>query len=279
MNLIRTLTEKVILCCIFTIFITACGDKKEFEVIPDQKKITGDLEEYLSIVEGSYKITQAERKMILTIKFKVLKALEKEKDLSEISSEVLDESGMPISGLERFQIKRGIWGHENELLKLGQVLRKGSGEVVIQLENNQITSKNESEILELLSDKAKKFNVNSVTEDVVEQVEVESNTNDLSEEVTSQDENSSSLFSDEGSENWDSMLNDYEAFVDDYISFYKKAMKGDLSAMAEYPGILAKAQALDESMKKAQSDNKLSVKQIGRLTKIQTKMLKAATGF
>jgi hypothetical protein len=80
-----------------------------------------------------------------------------------------------------------------------------------------------------------------------------------------------------GSENWDQMLNDYEQYVDEYIKFYKLAMKGDASALSEYPEMMEKATNLSESMQKAQNDNQLSVKQLNRMAKIQTRMLQAAT--
>ena len=73
------------------------------------------------------------------------------------------------------------------------------------------------------------------------------------------------------------MLDDYDEYVTEYIKFYKKAMKGDNSALAEYPAMMEKATKLSESMTEAQNDNKLSAAQIARMMKIQTKMLQAAS--
>ena len=72
------------------------------------------------------------------------------------------------------------------------------------------------------------------------------------------------------------MLDDYEEYVDEYIKFYKKAMKGDNSAMADYPAMMEKATALQTSMANAQSNNELSTTQIQRMMKIQMKMTNAA---
>lgn len=77
------------------------------------------------------------------------------------------------------------------------------------------------------------------------------------------------------SEDWDKMLDDYEEYVDQYVVLYKKAMKGDNSAITEYPALMEKANELQQSMEKAQNDNNLSPDQITRMTKIQTKMMKA----
>jgi len=92
---------------------------------------------------------------------------------------------------------------------------------------------------------------------------------------TSSDDNTTSVSS-SGSEDWDEMLDDYEEYVDEYIKFYKKAMKGDNSAMSEYPAMMEKATALQQSMAKAQNNNELSATQIQRMMKIQTKMTNAA---
>lgn len=95
--------------------------------------------------------------------------------------------------------------------------------------------------------------------------------------------NSNNIFSNEevsvtsGGENWDKMLDDYEEYVDKYIEFLRKANDGDMSAMTEYTSLMGKATQLQKSMKKAQKDNNLNVQQIERVTKIQNKMLKAAS--
>ena len=69
------------------------------------------------------------------------------------------------------------------------------------------------------------------------------------------------------------MLDDYDEYVTEYVKFYKKAMKGDNSAMAEYPAMMEKATKLQESMEKAQGNDQLSAKQISRMMKIQAKMV------
>jgi hypothetical protein len=71
---------------------------------------------------------------------------------------------------------------------------------------------------------------------------------------------------------WDKMLDDYEDYIDQYIILYKKAIKGDQSAILEYPQMLAKASSLQSSMLKAQGNNQLSVKQLNRLSTIIMKM-------
>ena len=77
------------------------------------------------------------------------------------------------------------------------------------------------------------------------------------------------------SEDYDKMLDDYEDYVNEYVKFYKKAMTGDQTAMAEYPAMMEKTSQLQISMEKAQNTHELSAAQISRMSKIQAKMLQA----
>jgi hypothetical protein len=74
---------------------------------------------------------------------------------------------------------------------------------------------------------------------------------------------------------YDKVLDDYDQYVTEYVKFYKKAMKGDNSAMSEYPIIMEKATELQKSMEEAQGNNELSIEQSRRMSEIQNKMLKA----
>jgi hypothetical protein len=96
------------------------------------------------------------------------------------------------------------------------------------------------------------------------------------ENVDSNEASTSITKTNSESKDWDKMLDDYEDYVDEYIKFYKKAIKGDQSAMSEYPALIEKATKLQTSMENAQKDNELSSNQIQRMMKIQTKMTNAA---
>jgi hypothetical protein len=74
------------------------------------------------------------------------------------------------------------------------------------------------------------------------------------------------------------MLDDYEAYVDEYLVLYKKAMAGDNTAMAEYPALMQKAAALQQTMGEAQAAGTWGAEQIQRMLAIQTKMANAALG-
>jgi hypothetical protein len=87
--------------------------------------------------------------------------------------------------------------------------------------------------------------------------------------------NSSTVNDTEDSEDWDQMLDDYESFTDDYVVLYKKALKGDASALETYPELMEKAEELQKSLVNAEKSKKLGMAQLKRMTKIQTKMLQA----
>lgn len=77
-----------------------------------------------------------------------------------------------------------------------------------------------------------------------------------------------------GDEDWDSLIDSYEEYVDKYISYMEKAMKGDMSALAEYPSLLEKVEEYSTKMDKAKGN--MSSAQMSRYMKITNKMTEAA---
>lgn len=76
------------------------------------------------------------------------------------------------------------------------------------------------------------------------------------------------------SNDWNSILDDYEKYIDKYIKLYKKAKAGDTSALTEYPALLEKAQSLSNKLSGAQGD--LKPAQASRFLKLQQKLTNAA---
>ena len=93
----------------------------------------------------------------------------------------------------------------------------------------------------------------------------------------SSDDDSDTASSSSGSQDWDALLNSYEQYVDKYISYMKKAAKGDMSALSEYPALMEKAQEFSEKMENAQGD--MSASQWARYMKITNKMTQAAANM
>ena len=94
------------------------------------------------------------------------------------------------------------------------------------------------------------------------------------EATESSEESANETFSNTETPSWDDLLDSYEQFVDQYISLVKKASKGDVTAIAEYPSVMEKATEFAEKMKGAQSD--MSSSQWARYMEITNKMSKAA---
>lgn len=94
------------------------------------------------------------------------------------------------------------------------------------------------------------------------------------EATESSEESSNETFSTTDTPNWDELLDSYEQFVDQYVSLVKKASKGDVTAIAEYPSVMEKAKEFAEKMKGAQPD--MSSSQWARYMEITNKMSKAA---
>lgn len=68
----------------------------------------------------------------------------------------------------------------------------------------------------------------------------------------------------------DDMLDSYEDYVDQYIDYMKKVNKGDMSAMADAPALMEKAQEWGSKMENSKGD--MTARQISRMTEIMNKM-------
>ena len=95
--------------------------------------------------------------------------------------------------------------------------------------------------------------------------------NSLSQNAIEEDSNEQNSNT---SEDWNAVLDAYEKYVDQYIRMMERVNKGDDTAIAEYPGLLAKAEELQKKMENAKGE--MTSTQIARLNKIQQKMLDAA---
>lgn len=82
-------------------------------------------------------------------------------------------------------------------------------------------------------------------------------------------------FSDSGSADWDKVLDEYENFVNKYVSTIEKASKGNPSALAEYAEMLEQAQRFSSKLDSAKGD--MSTAQMNRLLKLENKMASVAT--
>ena len=72
------------------------------------------------------------------------------------------------------------------------------------------------------------------------------------------------------SNNWDSVLDEYEQYCNKLASLSKKAIAGDMSVMTEYSSALEQAQRLGDKLENAEGE--MTPAQVARLNKIAAKM-------
>ena len=72
---------------------------------------------------------------------------------------------------------------------------------------------------------------------------------------------------------WDSILDSYEKYVNEYIAVYKKVQAGDMSVYSKMASLMEKYQKLAKQLENA--SNELTASQLARLEKINAKLAKA----
>ena len=104
-------------------------------------------------------------------------------------------------------------------------------------------------------------------EEVVENIDIET------EEEAEEEEETSTTSS--ASNDFDEVLDSYEEYVDQYVSYMKKAANGDMSALTEYPALMEKAQEVSKKLE--DSKDEMSAAQASRYMQITNKMTAATT--
>ena len=260
---------KCFMMVVLTVCLASCGGKKSsdsetsFDVTVDNTTIGGKLSQYFSLEDKTYKYQKVEEGPWdhdnVTVELKCIQPLP-ENLKAYIGVEVLDENGTVISA------GKADYDSFNDY----EVLRQATpGQVVtVKIINCESLGENTPA----------KIRLSSIVEEEEEpsgssSSSESSDDSSVSSEESSDDEESISSSS-SGSQDWDALLNSYEQYVDKYISYMKKAAKGDMSALAEYPALMKKAQEFSEKMENAQGD--MSASQWARYLKITNKMTKAA---
>lgn len=261
-------TLKCFMMVVLTVCLASCGGKKSsdsetsFDVTVDNTTIGGKLSQYFSLEDKTYKY---EKGIIdkVTVELKCIEPLP-ENLKAYIGVEVLDENGTVICAG-----KADAWSFDDF-----DVLRQATpGQVVtITIDNHE----------QLGDNTPAKIRLSSIVEEETEPSESSSSSESSDDSSVSSDDSSddssdagkSISSSSTSSADWDSMLNSYEQYVNKYIALVKKASNGDMSAMAEYAGLMQKAQELSDKMNGAQGE--MSASQWARYMKITTKMTKAA---
>lgn len=251
------------------LFFASCGGAKDAtkELEISGAEVLGDSASIVSVVDGTYTLvgkvtTDITQDLSIKIKLKLEKPVS-EKDI-EVGYgwkvEILDKNGTAL--FDELTLKSE---EQSKLKKFLTESEEGAEEEFTfeySLGNKDLYSK--------VMEEAAGLNLTGVTYSISN--DGYATTNDEStEEETTDDEDTESA--DVSSGDFDEVLEAYSEYVDKYIAYCKKAAKGDMSALSEYPELMQKAQEFGEKLQNAQGD--ATPEQWAKYMKIQTKFLKA----
>lgn len=262
-----TLSLAALSMCALTT-LTSCGAKAgEKEIDASGIEVVTDSADWVSVVDGKYKLVGTNENKMPTLSMNVKLVLTKELKIENATVTnfmgwkltLKDKNGTDICDLSL---------DDNSLAKIKKLISSGNVD-----EEVEVTFKgggfgvSEDAYKKALSD-AESFSINGANYMVEKDYSssYSSSSSDDSEEATDEDsENASSDDTD-----WDEVLDSYDAYVTKYIALMKKAANGDASAMAEYPGLLKEAEELGDKLSSAKGN--LTSEQWARYTKILTRM-------
>ena len=247
----------VALALLMLVGISSCGDKKmEVSVSPVATSITGPAGDVFQIVDKSRTLKVDGSCFTLNIGLK--RTAEGSVKNVEWGLELLDENDEVVVSDEDISSPKGKDTLEG--LKVGE---EGS------LELKMYEHMDDSDIKKIakfkVTSKVKKDWGSSYTvptEEVAEETIA-------GEEVLAVEEVATEVLS-SNSEDWDKIIDEYEAYCTKLATYAKKAKAGDVSAMTEYASLLESAESLQKKLENASSS--LSVAQATRLNKIAAKM-------
>ncbi len=259
----------------------------EFTVKPYKQEIGGSLGAYLEIIEGTYTLNYPgftnepfhSMYFYLKLKMKVVKKFPKNKmieeyddrtvfiDRPDIKLDILDKSGMPINGLPQLT-------DQLEKDQLKGMLLEGKGEFIVNFSGSIYEKAYKKTLKDTV--KIKTFQLNGELVSSGYKLKESANVDKSSDNNNSNTTNNTELET-KNTENWDEILESYEEYIDEYIVFYKKAMDGDATAMSRYPQLMQKAQSFSNKLSNA--GDELTPTQMAKFTKLQMKLVSAASGL
>lgn len=275
-------TFKYLTIAVMAVSLASCGGKKNSDenekivLTPETTSIKGDLGDYFTVVDKEYTVTNDFGNMV---------TVEVERNDNDYLFELKGVEPYGTSG-------RGVTGHAGFGIEIldedGNVIEKTAA--TASGLSGMYSSDDMKEALKLRAGetgtvrwsfsfdsdaKPAKFRLTSSYEEVdSSDWDSDNDTSDDEEYSSSDVDESSSSSSSSGSHDWDALLDSYEQYVDKYISLMKKASKGDMSALSEYPALMEKAQEFSEQMQDAQGE--MSASQWTKYMKITNKMAQAA---
>ncbi len=238
--------------------MVSCGVPKERKVTVANVDITGLIKNYVKVVDGDYMFTNDGDEAFITVKFELTNPL--------VGSEIGTKGyrGLRINpmGSSGEIFDTGTYGFEasdTETAKLVDLINTGTtGDTKSVSFKWDYFSQGEDLRLSIFE--------KSVTFEVVDE------TFCYPEQSSSESSASISNVSD-SSNDWDSVLDDYEKYIDEYIKLCKKMADGDMSAMSSYTEMVDMANSWGEKLSRAEGS--LSASQMSRYLKLNEKFTNA----
>ena len=240
--------SKIVFALLTVLIATACSTKKEMPeaLTPETTTIEGNMGEYFEVVDGSYALDKYSSKFQFDVKcikgtpYDTFSKLGIGYEIYDEDGNVLDSKNAALEDLNPLSSYEFLNLKEGEMCKMSVYLA-GWPEKLQGAKSFKITVNARGEMVE-----------NNVI------------CND------SPDDDEYTAVSGSSSNNWDSILDEYERYCNKLASMSKKAMAGDMSVMAEYSSALEQAQRLSDKLTNAQGA--MTPAQVSRLNKIAAKM-------
>lgn len=254
------------------LILSSCNSEPEpIKLTPKTTTLRGDLKDYFEVVDKEYTLTDNMFGKMITVELRKTQ----ETPFDKSTTTTYGTSGYDVHRFIGYGIK--IFDKEDNIIEQSPATADGTqgpysrDDVLIFLtievgETSIIRwtlDTDDEKILETFSS----FEITSATEDVSNTSSNWGTQEKTSAEPKKNDKKAS------GSSNWDSILNDYEKYVDDYIKVIKKANNGDMDALIDAASMLETAQSLSEKLENAEDD--LSSTQLSRYAKITSKIATA----
>lgn len=235
--------SKITFALLAMLIITACGKKQAVmpeSLTPETSTIDGNMGEYYEVVEGSYDLNKYSNEFIFDVRC-IKNAPELIYTKLGIGYEIYDENGNVVDSKNATLENVDPWKSSEFLfLKEGEM-----GKVKVDLAGWPD---------KLKEAKTFKISINARGEE---------GKDDTPKEAEATAGSSSS-------NNWDSILDEYEQYCNKLASMSKKALAGDMTVMAQYSSTLEQAQRLSDKLENAQGE--MTPAQVARLNKIAAKM-------
>lgn len=250
--------EKRILLFGLAALLMSCGGNKskEFTVTPETTEIDGPLQGCYEVVQKDYTIKKGASSVIDV----ELKRTDKELpfDPQEATNILSLSASKPVKigfGIELLDEDGEVVASEDAS---GSLYSSSDIDEVIQLGSGEAGVVRCSVDVE---DKPATFRITSDV-DRLTVIEVSPSADGASSENSS-------------SNDWDSVLDKYESYVNRYIATFEKAMNGDLSAASEYVNLMEEAEDLGDALDDATDE--MTPAQLSRYARITTKLSNMAS--